>query len=42
MKTPDDQRLPYLGVVVVVSIVVWFVLMGLPALMVGGMVAMQG
>ncbi len=37
MKTPEDQRLPYLGVVIVVSIVVWFVLMGLPALLVGSM-----
>ncbi len=42
MKTPEDQRLPYLGVVLVVSIVVLFVLMGLPALMVGGMVWMNG
>ena len=42
MKTPEEQRLPYLGVVLVVSIVVWFVLMGLPALMVGGMIWMNG
>lgn len=42
MKTPEDQRLPYLGVVLVVSIVVWFVMVGLPALLVGGMMWMQG
>lgn len=42
MKTPEDQRLPYLGVVLVVSIVVWFVLIGLPGLLVGGMMWMQG
>ncbi len=42
MKTPEDQRLPYLGVVLVVSIVVWFVMVGLPALLVGGMKWMQG
>jgi hypothetical protein len=41
MKTPDDQRLPYMGVVLVVSIVVWFVLMGLPAVMVGSMLWMN-
>jgi len=42
MKTPEDQRLPYMGVILVVSIIVWFVLMGLPALMVGGMAWMRG
>lgn len=42
MKTPEEQRLPYLGVVLVVSIIVWFVLMGLPALMVGTMMMVNG
>ncbi len=42
MKTPEDQRLPYLGVVLVVSVVVWFVMVGLPALLVGGMMWMNG
>lgn len=41
MKTPEEQRLPYLGVVLVVSIIVWFVLMGLPALLVGGMMVVS-
>ncbi len=42
MKTPDDQRLPYMGVILVVSIIIWFVLMGLPAMLVGGMMVVQG
>lgn len=42
MKTPDDQRVPYMAVIVVVSIIVWFVLLGLPMLLVGGMAWMRG
>lgn len=34
MKTPDDQRLPYTGVALLVAIVLWWVLTALPAFIV--------
>jgi len=42
MRTPEDQRFPYLGVVIVVSIVAMALLSILPALLVGWMMSMNG
>jgi len=37
MKTPEDQRLPFMGVAFLVSIVLWWVLIALPGFIMGRM-----